>query len=72
MCIPLVGAKSALTCEGPEITPSRVRQYMAEKGNLEKSGATFRRGAVFATKQCLYQNKSRVMESPKMHSSSWC
>ena len=47
-CIPLVGAKSSLTCEGPQTTPSHVSLYMAENGNLGKSVATFRHDAVFA------------------------
>ena len=71
-CIPLVGAKSALTCLGPQTTPSNVRQYRADNGNLGKSRATFCHGAVFAPKQCLYQKEARAMESPKMYSSSWC
>ena len=50
-CIRLVGSKSALTCAGPQTTPTHVRQYIAEKGRLEKSGATFRHGAVLAPKQ---------------------
>ena len=49
--IPLVGAKSALTCAGPQSTPSHVRQYTAEDGNLWKFRITFRNGAVFVPKQ---------------------
>ena len=71
-CIPLVGAKSRLTCAGLQITPSHVRRYMAENRNLGKSGATFRHSAAFAPKQCLYQKEARAMERPKMHSSSRC
>ena len=71
-CLPLIIAKSAPTCAGPQITPSHVRQYMAKNGNLGKSGATFRHDAVFAPKQCLYQNEARAMESQKMYSSSRC
>ena len=55
--IPLVGAKSALTCAGPQTTSSNGREYKAENGNLEKSGATFCHGAVFAPKQYLYQKE---------------
>ena len=71
-CILLVGAKSALTCASPQTTPSHVRRYRAEKGNLGKFGPTFRHGAVFAPKQCLYQKEARAMDSPKMYSSRWC
>ena len=69
---PLVGAKSALTCAGPQTSPSHVRQYISENGNLEKSGPSFRQGAVFAPKQCLCQKEARAMESSKMYSSSQC
>ena len=71
-CIPLVGAKSALTCVGPQTTPSHVKEYMAENRNLGKSGTTFRHGELFAPKQRLYQREPRAMESPKMYSSSRC
>ena len=69
-CIPLVGAKTALTCTVRQTTPSHVSQYKVENGNLRKSGSTFRHGTVFASNQCLYQKEATVMESPKMHSSS--
>ena len=71
-CISLVCAKSALTCAGPQTTPSHVRRSRAENGNLGKFGPTFRHGAVFAPKQSLYQKEARAMESPKMCSSSQC
>ena len=71
-CIPLVGAKTALTCAGRQTTPSQVSQYRAENGNLWKSGSTFRHGSVFAPKQCLNQMEATGMESIKMHPSSWC
>ena len=71
-CIPLVGAKTAVTCAGQQPTKSHVRQYRAENGNFRKSGSTFRHGTVFAPKQCLYQKEATGMESPKMHSSSRC
>ena len=51
--------------------PVSLRQYVAENGNLGKSVATFRHGAVFAPKQCFYRKEARAMENPKMHSSSW-
>ena len=65
-CIPLVGAKSSLTCAGLEMTLSHVSQYRAENGNLRKSGSIFCHGAVFAPKQCLYQKEATGMDSPKM------
>ena len=55
ICLPLVGAKTALTCAGRQTTPSHVSQYSSENGNLRKSGSTFRYGTVFAPEQCLYQ-----------------
>ena len=70
MC--LVGAKGTLTCTGPQTTPSNVRQYRAENGNLGKFGPTVRHGTVFAPKQCLYQKEARAMESPKMYFSTRC
>ena len=49
-CIPLVGAKSALTCAGRQTTPSHVSQYRAENWNLRKSGLPF------AIVPCLHQS----------------
>ena len=69
-CIPLVGSKSELTCAGPQTTPSDVRQYWANNGNLGKSGPRFRHSAVFALKKCLYKKEAKAMQSPKMYSSS--
>ena len=71
-CIPLVGAKTALTCAGLQTTPSDETQYRAENENLKKSRSTFRHGTVFAPKQCLNQKKATGMESPKMHLSTRC
>ena len=64
-CIPLVGAKIALTSAGLQTTPSHVSQYGPENGNLRKSGSTFHHGTMFAPKQCLYQKEATGMESPK-------
>ena len=64
-CILLVGVKRALTCAGPQTTPSHVRKYKAENGNLGKSGPSFRHGAVFAPKQCLYQKEARLWRAQK-------
>ena len=71
-CNPLVGAKSALTCAGPQTTPSHLRQYRSENEKFGKFGPSFRHGAVFAPKQCLYRKEARAMENPKMYSSSRC
>ena len=71
-CISLVGAKSAPTFVGQQTNPSHVRLYMPESGNLGKSGASFRYGAVFAAKQCLHQKEAREMERPKMYFFSGC
>ena len=53
-CIPLVGAKTPLTCVGRQTTPSQGRRYRDENGNLRKLGI-YRIGTVFAPKQYLYQ-----------------
>ena len=68
-CIPLVGAKTSLTCAGLQTTPSQVSVYRAGNGNLRKSGSTFCHVTVFALKQCLYQKEATGVESPKMYSS---
>ena len=71
-CIPLVGAKTSLTCAGLQTTPSQVSQYRAENRKLRKSGSTIFHGTVLAPKQCLYQKETMGMESPKMYSSCRC
>ena len=60
-CIPLVGAKTALTCVGLQTTPSHLRQYKAKNGNLWNFGSTFRHGTVFAPNHCLYQKEAAGM-----------
>ena len=70
--IPLVGAKTVLTCVGRQTTQYRVSQFRAENGGLRKCGSTFRHGTVFALKQCLYQKEATGIEILKMHSSSRC
>ena len=47
-CIPLVGAKTPLTCAGRQNTPSQGRRYRAQNGKLSKLGRTYRHGTVFA------------------------
>ena len=69
-CIPLVGAKTALTCVGRQVTLSHLSQYRAENGILRKYGSNFRHGTVFAPKQSLYQKEAPGMDSPKILSSS--
>ena len=71
-CIPLVGAKTILTCAGRQITPSRGRQYSAQYGKLRKLGGTYRHGTVFAPRQYLYQKEATGMERPEMYSASRC
>ena len=71
-CIPLVGAKTALTSAGLQTTPSHVSQYRAENGKLRKSGSTFRHGTIIAPNQCLYQKEATSIASPKMYSCSRC
>ena len=71
-CIPLVDAKTVLTCATRHTIPSHVSQFRDENGNLRKSGSTFRHGTVFGPKQYLYQKESTGIEIPKMHSSNWC
>ena len=71
-CILLVGAKTLLTCVGLQTTPSQVSQYRAEDGNLRNSGSTFRRGTVFAPKQCWYPKEATGIESPEINSSHRC
>ena len=71
-CIPLVAANNTLTCTFLQTTQSHISQCKAENENLRNSGSTFCHGTVFVPKQCLYQKEATGMESPKMHSSSWC
>ena len=71
-CIPLVGAKTSLTCAGLQTTPSQVSQYRAENGNLWKPVSTFYHGTVYSPKQRLYQKEATGMESLKMYSSHRC
>ena len=62
-CIPLVGAKTILTCAGLQTTPVHGGHYRAENGNLRKFVSTYCHGTVFAPKQCLYQNEAKGNES---------
>ena len=71
-CIPLVGAKTSLTCSGLQTTPSQVSQCRTGNGNFQKSGSTLSHGTMYAPKQCLYQKEATSMESLKMYSSHRC
>ena len=70
--IPLVGAKTALTCAGLQTTPSHVRRYKAKNGIFRKFWSTFYHGTMFAPKQSLYQKEAASMKRPKLYSSSRC
>ena len=63
-CILLVGAKTALNCEGRQNTPSRGRQYRAQNGKFGKLGRTYGHGTVFAPRKYLYQKEATGMERP--------
>ena len=71
-CIPLVDAKTGLTCASLQTTPSHVKRYSAQNRKLQIFGSTFCHGIVFAPKECLYQKEATGMESRKMYSSSRC
>ena len=69
-CIPLVGAKTPLTCAGRQTTPSQERRNRAENGNLRNFGRIHRLGTVCAPRQYLYQKTARGMESQELYSFS--
>ena len=71
-CIPLVGAKTILTCAGCQNTPCRGRRYRAQNGKLRNLGRTYRHGTVFAPRKYLYQKEATGMERPEMYSASRC
>ena len=71
-CIPLVGAITALNCEGRQNTPSQGRQYRAQNGKFGKLGRTYGHGTVFAQRKYLYQKEATGMERPEMYSVSLC
>ena len=48
-----------------QTTRFRASPYKADSGNLQKFGATFRYGTVFAPKQCLYEKSATGVESLK-------
>ena len=70
--IPLVGAITALNCEGRQNTPSRGRQYRAQNGKFGKLERTYGHGNVFAQRKYSYQKEATGMERPEMYSVSRC
>ena len=70
--IPLVGGIIPLNCAGRHNTPSRGRQYRAQKGKFGKFGWTYGHGTVFAPRKFLYQKEATGMERPEMYSVSRC
>ena len=71
-CIPLLGAKTPLTCGGSQTTLSEGRRYTFENGNLRKMGRIYCLCTVFVPRQNLYQKGVSGMESPEMYSFSRC
>ena len=71
-CSQLVGAITALNCEGHQNAPSRVRQDSAQNGKFDKFGRTYGHGTVFAPRKYLYQKEDTCMERPEMYSVSVC
>ena len=70
--IPLVGGITPLNCAVRHNTPSRGRQYRAQKGKFGKLGRTYGHGTVFAPRKYLYQKEATGMERPEMYSFSQC
>ena len=71
-CIPLVGAITPLNCAGRHNTPSRGRQYRAQKGMFGQLGWIYCYGTVFTPRKYLYQKEAKGMETPEMYSVSRC
>ena len=71
-CIPLLGAKTPLTCTGRQTIPSQGSRYMAENAKLRKMGWTYCYGTVFAPRQYLHQKEDKGMERPEMYSPIRC
>ena len=70
--IPLVGGITPLNCAGRHNTPSRGRQYRAQKGKFGKLGLTYGHVTVFAPRFFFYQKEATGMERPEMYSVSRC
>ena len=71
-CIPLLGAKTPVTCAGRQTTTSQRSQYRCGNGNLRKLEWTYRHGTMFAPRQHLYQKEDKGMERPEMYSPNRC
>ena len=71
-CIPLVGAKTILTCAGRENIPSRGRRYMDQKGKLRNLGWIYRHGTVFAPRKYFYQKEATGMQRSEMYTACRC
>ena len=71
-CSPLFGVITPLNCAGRHNTPSRGRQYRAQKGKFGKLGRTYSHGTVFAPRKYLYQKEATGTERPEMYSVSQC
>ena len=71
-CIPLVGAKTILTCAGRQSTQSRLMRYRAKTGKLHKLEGTYRHGTMLAPRQYLYQKEATDMEISEMYPASRC
>ena len=71
-CISLVGAISALTCEGRQNPQSRLMRYRHKTGKLRKLGRTYRHGTVLAPRKYLYHKEATGMEKAELCSASRC
>ena len=71
-CIPLLSAKTPLTCAGRQTTPSQGSRYRPENGNWRKKGWTYCHGTVCVPRQYLYQNEATGMEKPEMYFPTKC
>ena len=71
-CIPLVIAKTPLTCVVRQSTPSRGRQYKAPRGKFQKLVQIYHHGIGFAPRKYLYQKEANDMERPEMYSACRC
>ena len=71
-CIPLVGGITPLNGAGRQNTPSRERQYRAQKGKWGKLRQTYGHGTVFAPMKYLHKKQATGMERQEMYSNSWC
>ena len=71
-CIPLVYARTPLTCAGRQTIPSQGSRYRPEDGKLYKLGWTYRHVTVLAPRQCLYQKEAMGMERPELYSPNRC